>query len=129
MRQTIGTVLAETIGSTMVVGTAFYLGTSNPNKTEETSETDKTYLTNCQTFQGYTGVSGGSIDLARNYALDSLTLPERNERGIPHPEIEVLGDPRILTRDNLTRGKSYIFEIGINSRGKRRLVKAMPCVK
>ena len=94
------------------------------------SRTPETYTTEqsiCQTFQGYRGLSEGSIDAARVYVLDEFPLSERKARRKLTPDEEVIGAPEILTRDSLKIGKDYVFEIQVNSRGKRRLIRALPC--
>jgi len=85
--------------------------------------------TPCQTFQGYRNLGPGSFTEVRVYVLDRFNINERKLRSIDNPEVEVIGEPRILRRDNLKIGNDYFFEIGIKSDGERRLIKAVQCTK
>jgi len=111
------------------IGGARFEGNKSPEQEIESQETETIYYSECQTFQGYRGLSEGSIDAARVYVLDEFPLSERRARRKLTPDEEVIGAPEILTRDSLKIGKDYVFEIKVNPKGKRRLIRALPCEK
>ncbi|MBU2616487.1 MAG: hypothetical protein KKB79_00715 [Nanoarchaeota archaeon] len=117
--------LFEILGAIVVAGVAS-IGSIRVSSPIELKDV---YCTPCETFQGYKDLRDYEEVIGRLYALDSLALSERISRGIRKPEVEVRGEPRILRRDNLKIGNDYVFEIGTDLEGNKRLIEATPCTR